>query len=326
MPSNTPQLKVAAFLHQAWSIPLNSSLWQRDVSGTKLNGADFPDPSIIEVDSTWYAFATTSNNKLHIQVASSPDFETWTLRSGYDALPYLPPWVDATAPNTWAPDVNQVDDGSFVMYYAAATAEDSSKHCTGAATASQVTGPYMPNGNGPLECAMDMGGAIDPSGFRDTDGTRYLTYKIDGNSIGHGGSCNNGIPPIIETPIMLQQLDADGITKVGPARTILVNQPADGPLIEAPSLTRAKSGEYVLFYSSNCYTSTQYDVAYAVADSITGPYTRVASLFQSTSGLVSPGGADIDADGTHMLFHANVANGRGLFTAMIDIDSGKVTA
>lgn len=32
-----------------------------------------------------------------------------------------------------------------------------------------------------------QGGAIDPAGFVESDGSHYVVYKIDGNSIGHGG-------------------------------------------------------------------------------------------------------------------------------------------
>ncbi|KAI9657076.1 MAG: hypothetical protein M1821_003242 [Bathelium mastoideum] len=291
-----------------------------------MNGTNFPDPSIIQVNSTWYSFATTTGGKVHIQVASSPDFNNWTLKEGYDALPNLPSWVDQAHPNTWAPDVNQLDDGSFVMYYTASTANESNIHCTAAATASSVEGPYTPMGDEPWECSLDMGGAIDPSGFRDTDGTRYVSFKIDGNSVGNGGSCNNGVAPIIPTPIMLQKVQSDGVTKVGPAFTILMNEPSDGPLVEAPSLIRSAGGNYTLFYSSNCFSSTAYDVAYATSPNITGPYTRAGSLFTSRSGMVSPGSADIDADGTHLLFHANADNGRALYTATINIADNKVTA
>lgn len=212
------------------------------------------------------------------------------------------------------------------MYYTASLTNESAIHCTAAATASSVEGPYKPMGEEPWECSLEMGGAIDPSGFRDTDGTRYVAYKIDGNSIGNGGSCNNGIAPVVPTPIMLQQVKSNGITKVGPAFTILTNQPSDGPLIEAPSLIRSPGGIYTLFFSSNCFTSTAYDVAYATSTDIRGPYDRQGSLFTSRSGEVSPGSADIDADGTHMLFHANSQNGRALFTAVIDISGNKVTA
>lgn len=70
---------------------------------------DFPDPSIIKVDDTWYAFGTHSlydNTDINIQVATSSDFSSWSLSQGTDALPNLPSWVDASNPLTWAPDVN----------------------------------------------------------------------------------------------------------------------------------------------------------------------------------------------------------------------------
>ena len=72
------------------------------------------DPSIIQVGSTWYAFATrTLGTSLHIQIASSPDFVTWSIvknsdGSQKDALPGLPAWVDTSSPNTWAPDLIQL--------------------------------------------------------------------------------------------------------------------------------------------------------------------------------------------------------------------------
>ena len=78
------------------------------------------------------------------------------------------------------------------MYYSATTTADTSKHCVGAATATMVTGPYTPVGNSALVCPLSQGGAIDASGYYDfATGKRYITYKIDGNAIGHGGACGN---------------------------------------------------------------------------------------------------------------------------------------
>jgi len=79
------------------------------------------------------------------------------------------------------------DDGTFVMYYSATTASDTSKHCVGAAKATSITGPYTPTSNSALICNLAAGGAIDASGYND-NGNRYLTWKVDGNSIGHGGT------------------------------------------------------------------------------------------------------------------------------------------
>lgn len=81
-------------------------------------------------------------------------------------------------------------DGTFIMYYSATTNSDRSKHCVGAATSKHVRGPYTPVGDKPLFCPLEAGGAIDASGYND-HGKRYIVYKIDGNSMGHGGPCGN---------------------------------------------------------------------------------------------------------------------------------------
>ena len=76
------------------------------------------------------------------------------------------------------------------MYYSASVASDPSKHCIGAAKATSITGPYTPTSNSALICPLSEGGAIDASGYND-NGNRYITWKVDGNSIGHGGACGN---------------------------------------------------------------------------------------------------------------------------------------
>src|ERR1700753_1213155 len=66
---------------------------------------DFPDPAVIQVQNTWYAFATNSKG-INVQLASSPDFNNWNVLQK-DALPQLPNWVNANNPEVWAPDVIQ---------------------------------------------------------------------------------------------------------------------------------------------------------------------------------------------------------------------------
>lgn len=78
------------------------------------------------------------------------------------------------------------------MYYSATTAADSATHCIGAAKASTVTGPFTPVSSIPLICPHLRGGAIDASGYSD-NGKRYITYKNDGNSLGHGGACDSKV-------------------------------------------------------------------------------------------------------------------------------------
>ena len=61
-------------------------------------------------------------------------------------------------------------DGKFVLYYAADQNGNGGKHCIGAAVSDTAHGPYAPEPS-PLSCNTDQGGAIDPAGFIDTDGT-----------------------------------------------------------------------------------------------------------------------------------------------------------
>lgn len=288
-----------------------------------MGGLNFPDPALIRVGNDFYAFATNgevSGKIVHIQMASSSDFNTWTFAGTKDALPNLPTWVDAADPRAWAPDVVQVGN-TFVMYYTAASAANTKLHCLGVATSKNVQGPYVPISQTAWACPLTQGGAIDPAGYYDpSTNTRWVVYKVDGNAIGHGGNCNNGKAPIVSTPILLQQVSvSDGYTKIGGTTELITNGPADGPVTEAPSLSRLADGSYVLFFSSNCYSGPLYDVSYAMASNIKGPYTKYGPLFVTgTNGLTAPGGLDIAVNGDHAVFHAVYGTGRAMFTALLE--------
>lgn len=209
-----------------------------------------------------------------------------------------------------------------MLYYSGELKNWKRHHCIGAAVSEKEDplGPYQPMSE-PLACPREHGGAIDPSPFRDTDGKLYVTYKSDGNSIGHGGDCNNGKKPIVKVPIMLQELQDDGITPVGDPIEILKNEQEDGPLVEAPNIIRTDQGYYYLFFSSHCFTSPKYDVKYAYSTSLKGPYKRAARALVRTGDfdLTSPGGATVAPDGTFMIFHANCAPMRCMYVTEIDI-------
>ncbi|KAK0635496.1 glycosyl hydrolase [Bombardia bombarda] len=301
---------------------------------------DFPDPSITQdTDGTWYAFGTASGGK-NIQAASAPAPDgPWTYID-QDILPGgAGPWT-ADGTNTWAPDVRVIAPGKYVMYYSGELGNDTALHCIGVATSfttfevkGGILGPYTP-ATEPFACPTEHGGAIDPSGFLDAvTGRRYVVYKVDGNSIGHGGSCNNDVAPYVPTPILLQEVDADdGVTKVGGEPVeILDRTEADGPLVEAPDLMQVVvdgSSTFVLFYSSHCWVSDKYSVNYATsAGNITGPYVRSGKPLVATGdfGTTSPGGATSAVGEGQMVFHANCQQGRCLFVAGLEVDGSVVS-
>ena len=300
---------------------------------------NFPDPCLAQSRSgTWHAFSTQTGN-INVQMASSPDFEIWTLHYGYDALPTLPAWtVAAPHARVWAPDVHQLPNGDgWIMYFAALGVDHPRKHCIGTATSPNVTGPYVPNPE-PLICDLRSGGNIDPNLFADpVNGKYYLIYKTDGNSMGHGGGCGNSAKPVVPTPLYLQQVSkADLITLVGAPQLLGSNvNPAgsfqyDGPNTERPSIAY-RNGTYYMLYNSQCYAEKAYKIRYvscitgedtndgidgcdwaALKGAQQGHANRI--LLQtndiiSGSDLVAPGSMDISADSRYVVFHGDVNPG-----------------
>lgn len=255
---------------------------------------DFPDPDVLEVDGTYYAYATNYGNR-NVRVATSSDLQTWELEP-VDALPQLPRWV--VPGKTWAPEVTRRDDGTFVMY-PTATNFSPTLQCIAVATAEDPMGPFEVVGEEMLVCPEDEGGAIDAATFVDTDGTTYLLYKNDGNCCGY------------DTWLYAAPLAADLLSLAGePVRLLKQDLPWEGDLVEAPTML-LRDGTYVLLYSANGYYGEQYAVGFATAPSVTGPWTKDPEPLLSTDladgRLTGPGGQDVvtTPEGDDLLvFHA----------------------
>jgi len=183
------------------------------------------------------------------------------------------------------------------MYF---VAEDTASHkqCIGVAMAAKVLGPYRPASDAPVICPITEGGAIDPQLFTDTDGTRYLVFKTDGNCCA------------LDTWIELARLSADGRSIVGtPSRLIRQTLGWEGKVVEAPTLIRHGS-RYVLLYSANDYSHDRYAIGVASAASLNGPYSKRSEPLLSTvssHGLyLGPGGQDIvtGPNGDELVFHS----------------------
>ncbi len=264
----------------------------------KLIAEDFPDPDIVRVGNTWYAYAT--NNFRHVPVASAPTIDgPWTVRG--DAMPGGPSPSWATAGFTWAPDVFRNPDNTLTMTYTARHTA-SGKQCIGTATATNPLGPFTPQ-SAPLICPTASGGAIDANTFVAANGTRYLLWKNDGNAIGQPST------------LWLVQTTNNGTALVG-SSTALVTVPG-GQVIEAPDLVQ-RSSRFVLFYSRGDYGGCGYYTSYATATSLTGTWTHASPAFmtQANTGICGPGGADAitAADGLtggdKLIFHGWVDGAR----------------
>ncbi len=240
---------------------------------------DFPDPFVLTVGSTYYAYATNSVAG-NVQIIMSTDMVHWTAVG--DALPSLPSW--ATPDETWAPAVLQIGS-TFVLYYAVRVAAPGGggDECLSVATATQPQGPFTDTSTGPLECQVPLGGSIDPSPFVDAGGTPYLVWKSNG---GGGASA-----------LWSEQLDPAG-TGFAPATTptelLAPDQRWQAGVIEAPDLV-VNGGRYFLFYSGNVWKGADYAVGVATCTGPLGPCTDVSSapILASDPGMEGPGGESV---------------------------------
>ena len=136
---------------------------------------------------------------------------------------------------------------------------------------------------------------------------------------------------------MLQEVTANGLNPVGDPQQILDRGQYDGPLVEAPSLTRVEDPSsaggwlYILFFSSNCYAGPLYDSSYAIS---TNGIKNGGVDYQKSSApllvtgsfdnkLYSPGGLDVEPDASKVLFHAGKgksADVRQMWTGQITVD------
>jgi len=150
------------------------------------------DPSVIRVSGTFYVFGS------HLAAAKTTDLMNWTkLADGVDnsnslfgnkvttELAATFTWTTVT--DLWAPDVAQLDDGKFYMYYCSCQGS-SPLSALGVAVASSVEGPYVnkqillksgmagTSEDGTTYDATKHPNVVDPAVFRDTTNKLWMIY------------------------------------------------------------------------------------------------------------------------------------------------------
>ncbi|XVV12089.1 glycoside hydrolase family 43 protein [Actinoplanes sp. CA-131856] len=280
-------------------------------------GENFPDPGALLVDGTWYAYGTNSS-AANVPVLTSADLVHWTAAG--DALPQVGKW--ASKGHTWAPEVIEGPDGSYLLYYTARSVE-TNVQCVGVAVASAPGGPFADDADAPLVCQADEGGSIDASPYLDESGGRWLYWKNDGNAIGR------------PTYLYGARLDDSGTRVVG-ERTRLLRNDADweAHVIEAPQMVR-HDGKLYLFYSANAFDADAYALGYATCETPLGPCRKAEEnpILRSSAAAAGPGHGflvTLPGGATWMLYHAwpdgavgSVAPGRQLWLDRVDWVDGR---
>ncbi|AIQ35460.1 MULTISPECIES: glycoside hydrolase family 43 protein [Paenibacillus] len=198
------------------------------------------DPSIIMADNKYYVFGS------HLASAKSNDLMSWSqLSSGVVAGNVLIPNVKeefaealewAQTDTLWAPDVIQLADGKYYMYYNACKG-DSPLSALGIAVSDNIEGPYKNKGvilksgmmgmgdDGEIYDATQKPNVVDPDVFFDKEGKLWMVYgsysggifimELDANTgfplpdQGYGKKLLGANHARIEAPYMLYSPETD---------------------------------------------------------------------------------------------------------------------
>lgn len=207
---------------------------------------DLADPSVIRVDSIYYAVGTSSEWAPYFPIYKSADLKKWQ-QTGY-VFDKAPAW---TVGSFWAPEYYKIGN-TYYIYYTARRKSDNRSYI------GVATSPYPDRGFTDHGVIIEHGKeAIDPFIFND-GGQLYITFKAYGLD-------NRPIE------ILGSKLSADGLRLEGQLFTMLRDEQRIG--MEGQSFLK-KDNYYYLFYSVGncCGQGCSYAVNVARAKSFKGPY------------------------------------------------------
>lgn len=281
-----------------WSAPERSALASPKPPYTNpVVPFDCPDPGVVATGDAALGFIAVCTGGT-FPIRSSRSLVFWAA-TGAALLPEGKPSWAANGFRNWAPEVHRVGD-HWVAYYT--TVNGANVLSVAAATATSPLGPYT-HAAGPL--VEHPQGVIDATFFEDDDGSRWLVYKIDGNSVGQ------------PTPMFIRRLAEDGMSFApgSTATEVLRNNTNtwEGGVVEAPWIVK-RDGTYYMFYSGNVY-DFRYRTGVARASVLTGPYEKKgAPILANNERWVGPGHGSVVsvADEDYFVYHAwpNAGNGQ----------------
>ncbi len=239
-------------------------------SGNPLFSGWYADPEGAVFGDTYWIFPTYSapyDAQLHFDAFASPDLVQWTKHERV----LTSNEVNWARRAMWAPAVVE-RNGRFYFFFAANDIQkDDEVGGIGVAVADQPQGPYRDHIGEPLIGRFHNGAQpIDQFVFRDADGTDYLIY-------GGWRHCN----------IARLRDDYTGIVPFDDGETLKEITPSG--YVEGPFMF-IRRGRYYFMWSEGGWTGPNYRVAYAVADSVHGPWRREGVILQQDPAIATGAG------------------------------------
>jgi beta-xylosidase len=171
----------------------------------------------------------------------------------------------------WAPSVINAN-GKYYLFFGANDIQGDQEHGgIGVAVADKPAGPFVDAIGAPLVDKFVNGAQpIDPFVFQDDDGQHYLYY-------GGWRHCN----------VVRLKPDLLGLAPLPDGSMFKELTPEN--YVEGPFVFK-RQGKYYLMWSEGGWQGPNYSVAYAIADSPLGPFTRIGKILQQDPAVATGAG------------------------------------
>lgn len=241
-----------------------------DKAGNPVVQGWYADPEAIIFGKKYWIFPTYSapyNLQVFFDAFSSPDLINWTKHERILDTNRVQ-WARRAM---WAPSIIQKGKKYFLFFGANDIQNDNEKGGIGVAVADKPEGPYKDHIGKPLIDKFHNGAQpIDQFIFHDKDGQYYIIY---------GGWRHCNIAKLNSDFTGLVPFD-DGST----FKEITPDKYVEGPFMFI------RNGKYYFMWSEGGWTGPDYSVAYAIADSPTGPFKRVGKILQQDASVATGAG------------------------------------
>ncbi|QFU90342.1 glycoside hydrolase family 43 protein [Amycolatopsis sp. YIM 10] len=249
----------------------------------------YADPDVAIYDNTYWVFPTTSRvyaQQTHLDAFSSKDLVHWTKHPNVLTTENVS-WAEKAV---WAPAPIE-RDGKYFLYFAANDIQSNDElGGIGVAVADQPEGPYRDALGHPLISQFHNGAQpIDQDVFIDDDGQAYMYY---------GGWGHANVVKLNADMTSLGTFD-DGTT---------YREITPTPEYVEGSQMFKRGGKYYLMWSEGGWTGPDYSVSYAMADSPTGPFTKLDKVLAQDPAVARGSGHNsvVNVPGTdiwYILYH-----------------------
>lgn len=250
-------------------------------SGNPIFDGWYADPEAVVFDDTYWVYPTYSaafEDQLFLDAFSSPDLVHWTKHERILDTTTIK-WLRQAL---WAPSIIQKEEQYFLFFGAndiqrpgrsSYNPENDINHYDGIgiAVADTPQGPFQDYLGKPLISGFyNDAQPIDQFVFEDVDGSFYIFYGGWGHcNLGKLNSDFTGIEPW-EDGTLFKEITPEGYV--------------EGPFVFL------RNNTYYFMWSEGNWTDNTYKVAYAMADSVMGPYKKIGTILESDPEIATGAG------------------------------------